>query len=92
MEKESIHVCVRERFGEDISQFISCAHIQISPNFGVINFAVSLNFKSWLLFFYINFESWFLGKLSQKKKLKKKKPLAKNLLISSVSHKESSPS
>ena len=69
MKIESIDVCVWERqryILGSFSPFISCARIQISPNFGMINlpsftflfltFAVGLNSE----FYSLNLDSFFL--------------------------------
>ena len=75
IESIDVCVCVREREGErererdilgSFSPFISCARVQISPNFGMINllsftflfltFAVGLNSE----FYSLNLDSFFL--------------------------------
>ena len=79
------------------SPFISCARVQISPNFGMINlpsftflfltFAVGLNSE----FYSLNLDSFFLFLFFLIKKILNIESLGENLHITSGSHKGSRP-
>ena len=96
-----MYVFERERERDilgSFSPFISCARVQISPNFGMINlpsftflfFNLCCRFELWILFF----ESWLFFSFSfffLKNKILNIESWGKNLHITSGSHKGSRP-